>query len=167
MHQINEIIQNPLGSESQTQHMGPQLTTGQISLINWFFLRLETNYGSKYWTQFSDKKTLELTKQEWAKNILAYTREELHTAIEKAKELRSQGYTENRNAIFDWPDIARILGLLKNQISPDGKNSAAYIRFSSKDHPNYQAPRLENLTQRQRREKAAADAISQMRSMFP
>ena len=130
-------------------------------MVNWFFLRLETNYGTKYWTQFSDEKTVQLTKREWARNILRYSREELHTAIEQAKQQRELG-----NPDFDWPDIAKILGLLKNQISPDGRNSTAYIDFKDPRHPDYQPPRIENLTQRQRREKLAKDSLANLKAMF-
>lgn len=68
----------------------------------------------------------------------------------------------------EWPPSAiefRNLCLPK-KISPDGKNSTAYIDFKDPRHPDYQPPRIENLTQRQRREKAAKDTLTNLKSMF-
>ena len=116
--------------ELETPSTVQQLTTGDKDLVNWFFLRLQTSYLSKFQAQFADDKALFLAKKEWAKQILLYTREELHVAIEKAKEERKAG-----NKDFDWPDIPRILGLLESKISPNGHNSAAYLSFDDARHP--------------------------------
>jgi len=123
MKKINEVI-HQINNSSDKPSTGPQLTTGDKDLVNWFFLRLETSYGRKFWTEFSDEKTVLLTKREWAGRILEYSRDDLHYAIEKMKVER-----ENGNDDFKWPDIANILGLLNNRISPTGHNSAAYIEW--------------------------------------
>jgi len=106
-------------------------------------MRLENAYGSKFWTQFSDEKTVQLTKREWAGRIITRTREDLHEALELAKGERERG-----NKDFEWPDIPKILGLLNNRISPDGQNSAAYLTFDDPKHPQYKhyskAKRIEN-----------------------
>ena len=128
-----------LSKDSETPSTAPQLTTGEREIVNWFFMRLQTNYGTKFWTQFSDEKTLLLTKREWAENILRYSKEELHHAIEFSKSERERG-----NDDFEWPDIAKILGSLKHRISPDGNNSSAYIDFKDPKHPSYEAPRIES-----------------------
>jgi hypothetical protein len=122
MREINNVISQVLSNASETQSTEPQLTTGDKDLVNWFYLRLETTYGQKFWTQFSDEKTVSLSKREWAVNILKHSREDLHDAIEQVKSLREQG-----NEDYEWPEIPKILGLLNNRISPTGMNSGAYI----------------------------------------
>ncbi len=169
MKPINELINQVQNRESETQSTGPQLTTGDKDLVNWFFMRLQTNYGSKFWTQFSDEKTVLLTKREWANQIISHTREELHTAIELSKEQRQNG-----NADFEWPDIAKILGLLKNRISPSGHNSTAYIDWDSPKHPRndpksrgYIKPEQKALGYRDKRKAAGRAALASMMEKFP
>ena len=121
----------------QAQATGPQWDSVQVELVNWFFLRLQTNWLGKYDLQFSGKNTLLLAKREWTKQITQYTREQLHTAIEGAKKLRLNGAVDNKNnLIFDYPDIAKILALLNKSTSPvNGRNSAAYIGWDDPMHP--------------------------------
>lgn len=68
----------------------------------------------------------------------------------------------------EWPPSAvefRNL-CLPEKISPDGKNSTAYIDFKDPRHPYYQKPRIENLTQRERREKVARESLDNLKAMF-
>ena len=175
MKKINELISQTLNSESEAPSTGPQLTTGDRDLVNWFFMRLETNYGSKFWTQFSDEKTVLLTKREWAAQITQHSREELHIAIEGAKKQRTLG-----NDDFDWPDIAKILGLLVGGIAPRDKkgtgNSDAYLsihdprhstnrdartEYGESKHLRIDGPKYES-----NRKKAGKSALSAMKGMF-
>ena len=68
MKKINGLISQTLSNVSETQSTAPQLTTGDRDIVNCFFLRLENNYGTKFWAQFSDEKTVLLAKREWANN---------------------------------------------------------------------------------------------------
>jgi len=152
-----------LNRKSETQYTEPQLTTGDKDLVNWFFLRLETSYGQKFWTQFSDEKTVLLTKREFAGRITKHSREDLHTAIELMKERR-----ENGDKDFEWPDIPKILGLLSNRISPSGHNSSAYLSFDDPRHPSYEVyrPRLESDEIKSKRKEKAKSALSGLKGMF-
>ena len=164
MKDSNQLINQVLSNPSETQSTEPQLTIGDKDLVNWFFLRLETVYAAKFWSQFSDEKTVLLTKREWAGNITKYNREELHGAIEFAKTER-----ENGNDEFNWPDIAKILGSLKHRISPDGKNSAAYLNFDDPKHPNNsgQADRLPPpRSYVSKRKMTGKNALEEMKGMF-
>ena len=100
---------------------------------------METTYGRQFWTEFSDEKTVLLTKREWAAKILQHSREDLHYAIEQMKSERERG-----NKDFEWPDIPKILGLLNNRISPDGHNSNAYLEFSDERNTSYQPKQIES-----------------------
>ena len=162
MKDSNQLINQVLSNPSETQSTEPQLTIGDKDLVNWFFLRLETVYAAKFWSQFSDEKTVLLTKREWAGNITKYTREDLHTAIEFAKSERERGNEE-----YKWPDIAVILGSLKNRISPDGGNSGAYVMISDPKHPSYQDPkRIESDSYVSKRKQAGRSALDSMKGMF-
>lgn len=55
---------------------------------------------------------------------------------------------------------------LPETISPDGKNSTAYIEFNDPRHPDYQPLRLESLTQRERRQKLGRETLNNLKSMF-
>ena len=161
MKDVTTLINQRQSNESETQSTEQQLTTGEKALVNWFFLRLETNYGQKFWTQFSDEKTVLLTKREWARNIIKYSRDDLHEAIEIAKREREQG-----NQDFEWPDIPKILGLLTNRISPDGTNSSAYLSLNDPRHPSFQQKRIESDDYRSKRQKAGESELSKMKAML-
>ena len=128
-------------------------------------MRLENAYGSKFWSQFSDEKTVALTKREWAENIITHTPAELQYAVETAKSERVRGNKE-----FDWPDIPKILGLLNNRISPDGHNSSAYLSFTDKNHPEYKhyskAKRIENSTTVSQRMKKGNNELKNLKGLF-
>jgi hypothetical protein len=83
----------------------------------------------------------------------------LHEAIEKAKEERERGNEE-----FNWPDIPKILGLLKNRISPDGHNSSAYLSFDDPEHPEHEfygkRKRIESDDYKTRKRKKGNETIS-------
>ena len=88
--------------------------------MGYFYLRLQTIWGTKYDAQFADKRSLQMSKREWAGNICKFDRDALHRKLEMAKVLKGKG-----DKGFEWPDISKILNL-KAGISPDGTNSAAY-----------------------------------------
>jgi len=144
-----------------TQSTAQPLTTGDRDLVNYFFLRLETSYGRKFWTEFSDEKTVALTKREWANRISTYSKQDLNEAIELAKDERERGNEE-----FEWPDIAKILGLLKNRISPTGTNAGAYLEYGTEEHPAYERPAIEDFGKKARTEKARDKTLNKLKDLL-
>lgn len=94
----------------------------------------------------------------------------LHIGLERAKKERQKG-----NAEYDWPDIAKILGLCTKSNSPDGKNSAAYLMIDDPRHPKNDPnspeycpkPRgIESDTWKSKRRLAGESELSKLKSMF-
>ena len=145
--------------------MEPELTTGDRSLVNYFFMRLENVYGAQFRTQFSDPNAVSLAKREWSGRIITRTREDLHEAIELVKVERERGNKE-----FEWPDIPKILGLLNNRISPDGKNAPAYLSFDDPKHPEHKqyskTKQIEHASTVSKRKQSGNNELNKLKDMF-
>ena len=106
-----------------------------------------------------------LTKREWAAKILEHSREDLHYAIEQMKSERERG-----NKDFEWPDIPKILGLLNNRISPDGKNSTAYLTFDDPNHPEHKqyskSKRIESASTVSKRKDSGNNHLKNLKDLF-
>ena len=90
----------------------------KVDLTNWFFVRLQGIYGSKYSSQFANKADLAVIKREWAEDICKFSREALDKKLSFAK-----ASIDHEN--YRWPNIGAIL---KTPVgSPTGVNSAAYV----------------------------------------
>jgi hypothetical protein len=55
---------------------------------------------------------------------------------------------------------------LPTTISPDGKNSAAYIGFNDESHPEYKAKQLESDEAKGRRKQAGESALGSLKDLF-
>lgn len=104
---IDLIKKNPPGTELQDRPtiVAGQLSTEQIDLITWVFLRLETIYGNKFLTAFPDDDKLKMVKREWAEQIVRYDMARLEVALQQTKQDMMIGIRDAQ-----WPDIAYVLG---------------------------------------------------------
>jgi hypothetical protein len=101
----------------------PQFTDEQIDKASAFFARIVTVYGrSRAKTLWGNsEEQLQIMRREWAKTIGGLSLDQLETIFDRLKEKLAASDKD-----YQWPDIPRMLGLLK-----DGKRSSAHHIFQA------------------------------------
>jgi len=121
-------------------------------LMDRLWLRLQEIYGHQLNSQYG-----EIMPESWERLLTGITPEQIASGLNKLAD-RSETWP---------PNAAEFRQLcLPDTISPDGKNSRAYINFNDPSHPDYQPKRIESDSYKERKKKAGKDALSKMKSMF-
>lgn len=126
-------IESNIGEPSPQQSLVPTL---DADLIDYFFYKISVTWGDgKYWQTFSDEKTLNITKRDWAKDIIAsiktkkfdsesqdeYTfrvKSRIDNVFAEIRKLNGSGKDQN----WEWPSLVKIIAYFhKYSVSPAHK----------------------------------------------
>ena len=79
-------------------------------MVMLFFGRLKFIYSGTWETVYPDERTLQLARREWADQITQFSFDELAKGLDKLKERMV-----NHDPDYAWPNIGKILGLVRDQ----------------------------------------------------
>ena len=121
---IANVIDNPKPAVAERA----PLKLVDVDLVDYVFFKIKSTWGDeKYWQQFTDIETLEVTKIDWAKDILSALgtrRDGRETDTEYAFRKKSRvdkifceirQISENgANKGFEWPALKKICAYMAN-----------------------------------------------------
>lgn len=100
----------------------------EMELINYIFHKILMTWGEpKFWQQFSDEKTLKLTKRDWARDLMTalkikrWGQESESEYAQRAKERIDLVFTDIRtlvdqydNKSWEWPNLKKVSSYMAN-----------------------------------------------------
>lgn len=126
MKTANELIQNPTGQPSSKS----SLSTLDADLIDYIFHKIKLTWGDTKFTQtFSDVKTLEDTKRDWAKDLISamkIRRDHRNQESEEEFIFRAKGRVDRifsdirvisadpQRRNWEWPSLKNIVAYMQS-----------------------------------------------------
>ena len=150
--QIQAAINSPSSNAHDLQTKSANERAKQERVMDRLWARLMEIYGHQLNSQFGPT-----IPESWERLLTGISPDQLKHGLDS---LAGRSETWPPNAV-EFRSLC-----LPQTVSPDGKNSKAYLSFSDPAHPDYEPVKIENLTQKQKRVEKARSELSNLKELF-